>query len=354
MLISALQAVQGKPNSLGISSRNSVCVILIDGLGFHNLVEAAGHARYLNGLNIDKSYCFFPSTTSTSLTSLATTKPPAATGFIGYNIYDRTTKKRMNLLSGWHDQESATKFQTLPTISELAVASGVAFDVVSHATYENTGLTAATMPSATFHSANSIEERFAVAAELMKQDDQRVIYLYVQELDQMAHAVGSNSYQWLAELEALDALVKNFAFEIPKGAGAILTSDHGVIDVTEFEKIFLDELLPEDEMLFVGGDTRGLMIYLRDATTASRYMESLESSLGEFCYVVTAEQLVTAGWVADVQQRTEIVPDFWLLAKRNVALYHRSFARPKSIFNVGHHGSISDRELAIPIIRLNC
>lgn len=354
MLTSALLAVESKENPLGFDNRLTFCVLLVDGLGYHNLVEAGGHARFLNSQTIEKTYCHFPATTSTSLTSLATGKTPSETGFIGYNIFNRLTAERMNLLSGWNDQESAREFQTLPTVSDLAVELGIAFDVVSQATYENTGLTAATMPAATFNIANSLEERFRVALDLVSRNEPRIVYLYVPELDQTAHGLGVGSSKWLQGVEEVDSLIRDFVALLPKHAGLVVTSDHGLIDVTEFEKIYLDEVLPEQDMQFVGGDTRGLMVYLADSNKSLEYMNHVQAAVGEYCYVVNAEELQRAGYLADLGARPEIVPDFWIIAKKNVALYHRAFARPKSLFNVGHHGAFSEREMAIPLIRFNC
>jgi predicted AlkP superfamily pyrophosphatase or phosphodiesterase len=354
VLISALAAVQKQENPIGLAPVKSICVLLVDGLGFHNLVDAAGHARFLNAQKVQKSYCHFPSTTSTSLTSLATGKPPDETGFIGYNIFDRAVGRRMNLLSGWEDQESATAFQTLPTVSDRAAAKGIAFDVVSQATYQHTGLTAATMPAAAFHIADSLEARFTIAAELLSLDEPRVVYLYIPELDQTAHNYGVCSNRWLAGIELVDGLVRDFVSQLPRNTGLVVTSDHGVIDVAEHEKIYFDEIIPEEQVRFVGGDTRGLMVYLKNPEQRSQLMESLNTAVGNDCYLVSSDDLISAGYFRNLGQRPELVPDFWIIAKKNVALYHRAFARAKSLANIGHHGSFSEKEMAVPIIRFNC
>jgi hypothetical protein len=39
------------------------------------------------------------------------------------------------------------------------------------------------------------------------------------------------------------------------------------------------------------------------------------------------------------------------MARKRVALYHRSFAKKKSLEMIGHHGSITNEELAIPLIK---
>jgi hypothetical protein len=40
------------------------------------------------------------------------------------------------------------------------------------------------------------------------------------------------------------------------------------------------------------------------------------------------------------------------MAKKEVALYHRAFAKKKSLEMIGHHGSISQQEMSIPLIAL--
>jgi predicted AlkP superfamily pyrophosphatase or phosphodiesterase len=75
-------------------------VILIDGLGTHNLDKAAGHARFLNSQKSSVASSWFPATTSSSISSFATGMHPVQIGFLGYQVFDRTTGEAMNLLSG--------------------------------------------------------------------------------------------------------------------------------------------------------------------------------------------------------------------------------------------------------------
>ena len=206
MLISALKSVQGIENPLQLPQRRSVVVLLVDGLGSSNLKSAGGHARFLNSQTSERISCFYPATTSTSLSSLATGASPNETGFVGYQVFDRVSSTPMNLLSGWQSQEQAEGFQNLQTVSELARTESIAFDVVSPAIYSDSGFTAATMRGSEFHGVNTVFERFTKTLDLLKLPGSRVIYLYVPELDQIAHAWGSESTKWLNALEELDDL----------------------------------------------------------------------------------------------------------------------------------------------------
>ncbi|MFM8927075.1 MAG: alkaline phosphatase family protein [Rhodoluna sp.] len=352
VLTSSLASVQGLANPLDLKPMHSVCVLLVDGLGTHNLKAAGGHARYLNSLAAEKISSFFPSTTSTSLTAFATGLEPSETGFIAYQIFDRNSGEAMNLLSGWPDQDKALRFQPKETISEKAVKNGIGFHVCSQAIYENSGLTAATMRSVNFHSNSSISGRLADAASLLAEKEPKVIYLYVPELDQIAHTHGVDSNRWLEVIEELDADVSRLASSLGKNRGLLITADHGVIDIPYERHVYVDDLIPDDKVHFVGGDTRGLTVYLRDPEEMSDFQVMLTEKLSGIAYVFRPEDLVTAGYLKNLGDRPEIVPDIWIVAKSEVALFHRTFARKRSLLNIGHHGGFTDRELSIPLIKI--
>ncbi len=350
MLISALASAQGLNNPLQLPKRRSVCVLLVDGLGSSNLSSAGGHARYLNSLKADKISSFYPSTTSTSLTSLATGLSPSETGFIGYQVFNRDTKTSLNLLSGWESKEQAIKIQAQRTISETSVEAGIFFDVVSPEIYRDSGFTSATMRGSSFHGVNDVAARFTKAAELLRQSSSRVVYLYVPELDQIAHGFGSESTKWLNAIEDLDGYISNFVAMLPKDTGLLITADHGVIDVPKENHRYIDEVLAKDCFEFVGGDTRGLFLYCKDNVEA--VTEILIKNYSHDCYITTSAQLIESGYWTETEIQKRFLPDLVLLAKRNVALFHRGFAKVKSLNMIGHHGSITSEELSIPLIRL--
>ncbi len=353
MLISALASVNSQTNQLGLSAKRSVCVLLVDGLGYSNLSDAGGHASFINSSNIEKINCFFPATTSTSLTSLATGESPTETRFIGYQVFDKEFLVPRNLLSGWSDYQAGADFQTLPTVSEQAIEQGIEFHVVSLPEYESSGLTGATMRAATFHGEHDIANRFAVAANLLGDATPKIVFLYVPELDQIAHEWGCQSDKWLGGLEILDSLVRNFVVTLPSKVGLVITADHGVIDIPAGSHIYLDEVLPKETFAFVGGDTRGLFLYLEDKMQTGLVLEQLRIRYQGDCWVLTPDNLVGSGYWDNLSKVTSVLPDIILLARKKVALYHRGFAKKKSLLMVGHHGSISSEELSVPLLRYN-
>ena len=352
MLISAVASVSGQANPLGLAARRSVCVILVDGLGTANLRNASGHARFLNSQQSDSAMCWFPATTSTSITSFATATNPWDNGFLGYQVFDKSAQAPMNLLSGWADYSEGESYQDSSTLAESAVSKGIGFYTVAPSTYEHSGFTGATMRGSSFHGVDKVSDRFSEALRLLSDPSQKIVYLYIPELDQMAHARGSESMSWLNKLEDLDSLVRDFVSAIPKNTGVLLTADHGVVDVPKESHIYLDEIMAKSDFKFVGGDTRSLYLYLQESVDVDKSRKLLEEKLGDSCYICTPEDLIEAGYWKTLSPKSfNVAPDLLVLARKRVALYHRGFAKFKSLEMVGHHGSITNEELAIPLLK---
>lgn len=348
---SAAAAVAGLQNPLSLAKVESAVVILVDGLGYANVRDSSGHARWLwAAMQAQKaSNTVFPSTTAAALTSFATGKSPGAHGFVGYRVLDRTSGIAQNLLSGWVNWEAATGWRDGNTITDH-LPEGVKAHFVGPGAYARSGFTNVIMPTAEYVPAASLADRFA-AAELLLSTGGNLVYLYVPELDQAAHAYGVGSMDWLSRLESLESELRDFLGSLGRGVGAILTADHGVVDVEQRNHLHLDELdLPP--LTFVGGDTRCSYIYLADSHDRDAAMAAVNDAWGDNVYVATESELRAAGWIrGDSSMAAQRWPDIFVLAKKAVAIYHREFSAPKSYAMIGHHGSISPEELQIPITK---
>ena len=352
MFISALGAITGKHNRLNLPKVKSACVILVDGLGASNVQFRAGHAPTIaNQLKVDGSIpCGFPSTTVSSLASFATGLRAGQHGMVGYQVFIRSSMQSMNLLTGIPSAESAKVWQPKNTVSEMATEFGIETFFVGPAEYENSGFTNATMRTAKYVPAKSIEQRFQAAEKLLAASKGCLIYLYVPELDQKAHAHGFKSAQWVEKLEDLDSALKKFLQSASKDAGVLLTADHGVIDVPVENHIYLDEL-EIDGLQGVGGDPRVLYLYL-DPEKVQSQKDKLQNFCGKRAFLAERSELIEAGWFGEAEAFSiERMPELFLISVGETALYHRGFAKPKSLQMIGQHGSVSSEELNVPLLR---
>ncbi|MEY4990457.1 MAG: hypothetical protein RIS08_683 [Actinomycetota bacterium] len=354
MFKSALAAVLGERSELGFKPRNKVLVVFIDGLGNQNLKAATGHAPFLAG-EASKGQILqaaFPSTTSVNITTFATGVKPGEHGVIGHVVRDSYFGKSINLLNGWTEETDPAQWQPTETISERALRSGVVTNVISSSEYRDTGFTAATMRAVRFHAADDLEERFEIALKLLSTNERSINYLYVQELDQLGHVKGWESGEWRTLLEKINMLVEKLSRQLPKEAGLVITSDHGMIDTTDSKRIELADLLDSVGVEFVGGDTRSMYVYLKDESSAAEALEGLEGS--PFFSAHGIQQLIEAGIYGEIGERAHArLPDIVLLAKGANTLYHERFSKPRSYRMIAHHGGLTPQELQIPLIRIN-
>lgn len=355
MFLSAYQSVVGEANKLGLKKTNTAIVVLVDGLGVSNLSGAGGHAPFLN--SSDRSTAsidtVFPSTTSAAITSFATGVMPGAHGTVGYQIFDHVAQQGLNLLTG-QTAEQALARQTTQTITERAQANSIPTYFIGPPGYENSGFTNATMRGAKYLAGKSFGDRVDHCSDLMKSNEPKLIYCYFPELDQNAHAHGTKSRKWTEKLEDLDAVMKDLHTRAGNRAGVVVTADHGIVDVAHDKHIFLDDLESQlDGLKFVGGDPRVSFLYFENATSAAIAAEALQVALGKVAYVVTKQQMIDSGWYGELSDKfMNDLPEVFVLAKTEVAFYHRKFAKTKSMQMVGQHGSISPAELKVPLIRL--
>jgi predicted AlkP superfamily pyrophosphatase or phosphodiesterase len=363
---SCLGAITGQDNRLTLPAAERVVAILVDGLGSFNIKAGAGHAPNLNRYLAQSKpiHAGFPSTTASSITSFGTGLQVGEHGIVGYKVLDPNTNEPVNQLTGWSKTIDPLKWQPQQTIAERAIASGVSAYVVGPSEYANSGFTALTMRGAQYVAANSLEQRFSTALQLMATSQTTLIYLYVPELDQKAHAFGVDSPQWLIALEELESSVAKLASSLDDkrfaSAGALLTADHGVIDVPHSNQIFLDEFeLPQ--LKLVAGDPRANYLYLADSLdddaiteTADALQAQLDATKrGSAVRVLTKNQLIQARWFgAEVStEANKRMPELFAIAIGRTALYHRDFVPAKSLNMIGQHGSISAEELSIPLLR---
>jgi hypothetical protein len=354
VFVSALDSVLGRANSLKFESSDSFLVILVDGLGVVNLRHAAAHARFLNHESTKRSSLFsgFPTTTASSLTSLATGLVNGDHSIIGYRVHDRSLGKSINFLNDLGADLNPRVYQSSETVSERGLRSGVDVIGIGSAEYEHSGFTKATMPAAKYQPANSIAERFAAAKRQLRSSG-KLLYLYIPELDQSAHRFGSDSNSWLALVEEVDSELRRLSKDVPKNVKCVLTADHGILNVPKTRHVYLDEFDSFSELLDIGGDPRAPFLYFPLGTDLEAKRAELEQDLNRYCSFATFDELAEAGWLSRPSENSRrLVPDFVIIAKGERVFYHRDFASKRSLEMIGQHGGLSKAEWEVPLIRI--
>ncbi|TFD52634.1 alkaline phosphatase family protein [Cryobacterium sp. Hh11] len=358
VLTSSLDAVCARPNLLGLPTVRKAVVILADGLGVSSIRARAGHARFLAS-RLNKSNIIdgvFPATTVAGIATLTTGVEPGQHGLVGYQVLDAARDRVVNQLTGWDAGMQPATWQRARTVFDRAADDNVPSFAIGPKKFLDSGFTQAVLRGAQYVPAEKVADRFAAARSILNENPTALIYLYVAELDVVAHAHGWESDRWLAVLENLDSEVTRFAATLRSDEGLLLTADHGVIDVPSTKHVLFDtEPALVAGVRHVAGDPRCVQLYLepeQSAVDADTLADAWRQSQGDRAWVYTRAEAVAAGLYGRVAD--EVLPrigDVIVAALKGIAYYDSRPANQKARGMIGQHGSLTDEEVRVPLIR---
>ncbi|GAA1951472.1 nucleotide pyrophosphatase/phosphodiesterase family protein [Microbacterium deminutum] len=328
----------------------SAIVFVLDGLGAHSLAARAGHARFLSQASAkrDVARTVFPSTTASALTSLLTGTTPGEHGIVGYRARIPGTDDVVNQLRGWDTDGLPLAWQR-----SIPLTAGRPSFAVSKAEYAGTGFTAATLRGAEFHAADDLEERVELAADLAARHPGSFVYLYAPDLDAIGHRRGWQSDEWVVGLERADAAARALGSAVARGTGVIVTADHGMVDVPGHRHVLLSDgdALVEGVHL-IGGEPRMLHLYAAPGA-ADGVLAAWRESESARSWVISRTEAIEAGMFGQVADEVrDRLGDVIVAARSGIAYYDDRLADKGAQKMIGQHGSLTNEERTVPLIRL--
>lgn len=326
----------------------SAVVVLVDGLGANALAARAGHARFLTATK-KRLRSGFPTTTAAALSTLTTGRSPGTHGVVGYSAWVPDESRVVNLLSGW-DTEVPTGWLRSGTVFTTARELGVDPVVVAPGRYRSSGMTANVLGGARFVAGDDVRARVDAAVDATA-SGQQLVYLYIPELDSIAHKHGWQSDRWTAALELVDGELARLAARLAPDVGVLVTADHGILDVPPESNVAMDPDLLVD-VVGIAGDPRCCQLTVAPGTDVPALVEAFRSSLGKRAVVASRAEAVAAGWFGTVTD--EVLPrigDVLVVARGSWAFNDdrgvAAGSQPGRM--VGQHGAMSDDELLVPL-----
>ncbi|MBX3092614.1 MAG: alkaline phosphatase family protein [Cryobacterium sp.] len=359
VLPSCLDAIRGRDNSLELPPIDKAVVLLVDGLGVSSLRARAGHARTMMRAlgKASTATAGFPTTTAANLATLTTGDNPGKHGLVGYTVLDAEHDRVVNQLSGWDRELDPATWQRSRTVFERAADDGIPSIVVAQERYRDSGFTHAVLRGAAYLSGKSIGDRFAAARQALDGMSQGIVYLYIPELDQTAHAHGWESARWTDALETVDSELHRFAASLHRREGLLVTADHGVLDVPATSHVlFGDDASLVDGIRFVGGEPRCLQLYFEPDADASHRGELLDRwrrAEQSRSTILSRSEAIAESWFGPVVDE-EVLPrigDILVAARKVVAYYDVRAPSAAGRLMVGQHGSNSAEESTVPLLR---
>ncbi len=350
-LLPSIEArLNGGDAVLSVPATSRYVILLVDGLGHHSLGEHAAHAEWM-GAALATSQpltCGVPSTTAASLSSIGTGLPPAEHGIVGYTFLDPDTDQVMNSLTwegGPADVESFRRAETRYTRLGL---QGHPCAAVTLARFESSGLQQLSFAGTALFGVEQEGDHQAfcglVNTALETHD---VIYAYERQLDHIGHTHGVGSWQWLDQLGAVDDLVQELVRSLPRDVTLLVTGDHGMVNIPEDRRIVAETTAGLEGWRHIAGEGRFRQLYAdRPPELARRWRDVL----GDRAVVLERHEVLQAGWFGpevrgDIANR---IGDVVVAMKDDWAVMSTTF--PQEFSLVGMHGSLTPREMIVPLL----
>lgn len=328
----------------------SVVAIVVDGLGHANLKAASGHARTLSSMQSKRIETVIPSTTGAALTSITTGRLPGEHGLVGYKIRHPQLGLR-STLKGWDGIEDPRRWQRAQPLFELATRSEIQAAAIGRPAHARGGLTEAILRGAEYFGGQTIDDRFSIASRLLRTRESQVIYLYIDELDKIAHAQGWQSVAWTKRLEHLDGAVQSFLTSLPGDVGVVVVADHGVIDVPHEQRFVLDDgSVDLSRYSAIGGEPRMRSLYLANPDDAAEAALEMQRALGKSAWVGARSEAIEANWFGPIDDEVAHRLGDVIVAARGMNAFILSADGPDAMAMVGQHGGLSDEERGVPLL----
>lgn len=362
-MLSAM-GVSGFTDTIGVPPCRNALVLLIDGLGHELLREHASDAPFLASLqNSPPLTAGFPTTTVTSITSLATGRCAGEHGLVGYTFAEpgggllHPLSWTVRSAPGGADEERSSLMEQWPpeqvqpntTVLERAVAAGVDVRTAVPRHFEGTGLTRASMRGGRFR---GVRELGDLAAELLDAADSpgpALCYGYHGGVDLLGHIHGPGSIQWRMQLRQIDGFVQMVAEQLPPGVVLGVVADHGMVDLGSVEAIDADsDPALQEGVRLLGGEVRVRHVYAKPGARED-VLAAWRDTIGERGAVISGEQAIDEGYFGPVSEAVGPRIGDVLAIMRTTGVI-RSMAEPGESKLRGHHGSLTAAEQLVPVL----
>jgi hypothetical protein len=351
-----------------------VVLVVLDALGYRMLqrMRAAGEGQAFANLatagRMVPLTSVFPSTTNAVLVTLRTGVPPAAHGWLAYEMYLREWGMAANaillcpvwtrhggLLVEWGlDPDTMVP---VPTLAGALAATGIHNGAVLSVHLRDSGFTRMLyrdVPEIRSHIHAS--DLWVQLRHLLADTRGRRAFLtaYWGGLDTLAHAYGPNTDLWEGEFHAVSHLLaREFLGSLPaedrEGTLLLITADHGQIRVPAEHILTANEdpELRRHLMVPITGESRAAFVYPRPgrAETIRRY---LSDSFPGWFEVLESSEALEAGLLGKpiAEETLSRAGELLVLARGDHALQRSVPGVPL----VGRHGGLSQDEMLVPFI----
>lgn len=347
--------VAGLPDRLDLAGRlpgvRAVVVLLLDGLGWHQLQQGREQAPTMAALAVGGApiTCGFPSTTPTSLVSLGTGAASGEHGVVGFTTLIPGTQTVLNHIL-WGDDPVPEVWQPVPLLLDRAQAAGITTAVVNNPLFAVTGLTRRSTGVGHYHPASGGDEVVESVGAALR-EGMRCVYAYLPDIDKAAHDFGAGSPEWRGAMATADKVVERLLEGLPAGTALLITADHGHLISPWDRRLDLDAIPDLTAGLrAVAGEPR--VRYLHTAPGArDDVLAAWRSIAGHAAWIGTREEAVAEGWYGPVNDaHAARIGDVVVVCRDDWSIQATAHEPGRVSQLIGLHGARTRVEMEIPLL----
>jgi hypothetical protein len=347
--------------SAEIGGVRNLCLLVIDGLGWHFLARAFGggalrrHARAA----ITST---FPTTTATAITTFMTGLAPQQHGLTGWHMYFRELGTVLAVLP-FRPRHGGPPIDADGGVTPSGLLGNPPFAdrldadafVVSPSAIVDSAFNVAHAGRARRVPHGGVDGVFGAVRDIVRGSRERsYVYAYYSEIDSLAHAHGIESAEVRAELVRVDAAFGRLLDEI---AGTdtlvVATADHGFVDTRPETVVDLDDhpALAETLRVPLCGEPRVAYCYVKPGAHQA-FEHYVETRLAGCAHLVRGLDLVAQGWFgpgAPHPRLADRVGDYALVMKDGHAIRDHVPGERRHL-QIGVHGGASEDEMLVPLV----
>lgn len=311
-------------------------LVLFDGLGIAQLdhpeakVFRSSLARALDAP--------FPTTTPVSLSTIASALPPSRHGQVAHLSWYPDLQLVVNTLkwvtlTGDHVPYDYAGLLPRPNLWERLRDAGVEPITVQPGDFQTSPLSRALYRGARFEGAWNADDLVDATVTLARESE-RFIFTYVPFVDVAGHVYGQGSEQFTSAMKTAAAVWEGIASQLPPGVTLLGTSDHGLMEVSEEDKLLVRDT--RFEQLRFAGDVRGVHLW-----GESGLMDDLAASVG-------GDLVDPVQWLGPdpIDKTLTHLGDRLLLAPPGKAVIPKGFDKRLRCY----HGGLTPEEVQIPLL----
>lgn len=352
------------PPQLSVTGLRAVVVLVVDGLGWHQLHHTAV-APFLADVAADQpqpSRAVLPSTTSTNLVSIGTGRHGGDHGVLGYTmVLDdalfNTLVWRDGLRGGGADARATVVPEALvprPTMLERLAAAGATTATVLQPEFLDSGLTRAGLRGGQRRVAVGLDDTLRVARDVVASTDgPAVVYAHHSRVDVAGHAAGPHTEPWDTAVAEVDRALSDLVGRLPSDVAVVVTADHGMVAMHEQDLVEVGDGHPLlAGVRLVAGEPRMRTLVVDDGVDAATVAARFAAERGDRATVRTTGDAVAAGWFGPHVSDDHAVRLGDVVVASHVGSVPHPRVDPRRGRLAGMHGSLTAAERDVPLLVL--